>query len=79
MVAAVKAGKSYVSFHLMAVYIHPELVEKYAPDLKKRMQGKSCFNFQKYDTDSAAGLKAMLKAGIEGMRKSPMFKPRTFS
>ncbi len=78
MVAAVKAGKAYVSFHLMAVYMRPELVEKYAPSLKKRMQGKSCFNFHSYDAGAAAELKAMLEAGIEGMRKSPMFRPNTF-
>ena len=79
MVAAVRAGKAYVSFHFMAVYMHPELVRKYAPDLKKRMQGKACFNFQTYDAGAAAGLKALLKAGIEGMRKSPMFKPDMFA
>jgi hypothetical protein len=78
MVAAVRAGKSYVSIHVMSVYMHPELVTKYAPELKKRMQGKSCFNFQTYDPDAAKGLKALLNAGIAQTRKSALFKPGTF-
>ena len=35
-----------VSFHLMPVYASPELLMKMSPELKKRMQGKSCFNFK---------------------------------
>lgn len=42
---AVQVKKSYVSFHLMAVYLRPELGAKVSPALKARMQGKSCFNF----------------------------------
>lgn len=47
--AGVKTGKTYVSFHLMAVYVFPDLLENVSPDLKKRMQGKSCFNFTRAD------------------------------
>src|SRR5262245_61585754 len=43
--AGVRRGKAYVSFHLMPVYALPDLSEKISPALKKRMQGKSCFNF----------------------------------
>ena len=38
--------KNYVSFHLMPVYVHPELLEDISDTLRKRMQGKSCFNFK---------------------------------
>ena len=79
MVAAVVANKSYVSFHLVPVYMFPDLVGTCAPSLKKRMQGKGCFNFQTYDPEAARGLKALLKAGIERTRESPMFKPGAFS
>jgi len=77
-VSAVKAGKAYVSFHLVPVYMFPDLVETYAPELKKRMQGKGCFNFQTYDAEAARALKLLLKAGIERTKKSPMFKSGTF-
>ncbi|MBW3631442.1 MAG: hypothetical protein KY456_00300 [Chloroflexi bacterium] len=42
---AVKIGKRSVSFHLMPVYVHPDLGDGMSPELRKRMQGKSCFNF----------------------------------
>ena len=46
---AVQTRKNYVSYHLMAVYAFPELLEGMSPELKKRMQGKSCFNFKAVD------------------------------
>src|SRR5262245_60995519 len=48
-IAAVQINKNYVSFHLMPVYGCPELVEQLSPTLRKRMQGKSCFNFTSID------------------------------
>jgi hypothetical protein len=48
-VAAVKIHNGYVSFYLMPVYEHPGLVEGISDDLRKRMQGKSCFNFTEVD------------------------------
>ena len=41
---AVKLGKAYVSFHLMPLYMSPALQKEISPPLKKRMQGKTCFN-----------------------------------
>ena len=46
---AVQLRKSYVSFHLMPVFMYPDLLDGISPELKKRMQGKSCFNFKKID------------------------------
>ncbi len=63
---AVRLGKAYVSFHLMPVYMCPELMESISPQLKKRMQGKSCFNFK---TDPPpellAELKQLTKRGVQ--------------
>ena len=44
-VAGTRLGKSYVSYYLMPVYATPGLVESLSPELRKRMQGKACFNF----------------------------------
>jgi len=44
--ASVRLGKAYVSFHLMPLYMNPVLVRSISPELKKRMQGKTCFNFK---------------------------------
>lgn len=42
---AAQIKKAYVSYHLMPVYEHPALLEGISDALRKRMQGKSCFNF----------------------------------
>ena len=65
---AVKIGKRYVSFHLMAVYVHPELLDGISPELRKRMQGKSCFNFTAPDDALFAELGKLTAAGLETYR-----------
>jgi hypothetical protein len=42
---AVQTKKSYVSYHLMPVYEDPALLGGISDALRKKMQGKSCFNF----------------------------------
>lgn len=42
---AVIRGRVSVSFHLMPLYWEPALAQGISAGLKKRMQGKSCFNF----------------------------------
>ena len=48
---AVQIRKSYVAYHLYPVYTNPELLDDLSDNLKKRMQGKSCFNFKKEITE----------------------------
>ena len=43
--AAVQTKKSYVSYHLMPVYEDPALLDGISDALRKKMHGKSCFNF----------------------------------
>ena len=64
----VRAGKSYVSYHLMAVYADPSLLESVSPALRKRMQGKSCFNFTKLDEATMAELAELTRRGVEWYR-----------
>jgi hypothetical protein len=61
---AVKIGKRYVSFHLMPVYVHPDLLEGMSPELRRRMQGKSCFNFTRPDDALFAELETLTAAGF---------------
>jgi len=63
--AAVRAGKNYVSYHLMPVYASPELNQKLSPELKKRMQGKACFNFTVVDAPLFKELAEVTKAGYK--------------
>ena len=61
--------KNYVSFYLMPVYMYPELLKEISPGLKKRMQGKSCFNFQKVEPDLFKELEALTSRGAEKFKK----------
>lgn len=61
---AVQIKKHYVSYYLMPVYVDPTLLEGVSPALKKRMQGKSCFNFNQVDPPLFKELAALTKAGF---------------
>ncbi len=60
---AVQIKKAYVSFHLMPLYVKPELLESISPALKARMQGKSCFNFSAVDPVLFKELDDLTRAG----------------
>lgn len=61
---AVQLKKSFVSFHLMPVYLKPELLDAISPELKARMQGKSCFNFKEVDKPLFEQLAALTQTGL---------------
>jgi hypothetical protein len=61
---AVKTGKRSVSFHLMPVYVDPDLVQGISPELRKRIQGKSCFNFTRQDDALLGELETLTAAGF---------------
>ena len=74
----VRLGKNYVSFYLMSIYACPDLLKGTSPELKKRMQGKSCFNFSAVDEKLFQELARLTRAGaakfndqkfIDGLRK----------
>jgi hypothetical protein len=60
---AVQLKKGYVSYHLMPVYLAPALLDTLSPELKARMQGKSCFNFKAVDEPLMRELQALTQAG----------------
>lgn len=62
---AVQIKKSYVAFHLMPIYYHPELLENISQELKNRMQGKSCFNFKKIEDSLFSELSILTKNALE--------------
>ena len=68
-VAAVQTKKNYVSFHLMPVYAAPELLQSLSPALRKRMQGKSCFNFKTIDREQVKELAHLTQTGLETFEK----------
>jgi len=77
MFGAVRLGKNYVSYHLMSVYASPDV--PMSPELKKRMQGKACFNFKEVDERLFKELAKITKEGakrfsnekfVEGLRQA---------
>lgn len=62
---AVQIKKNYVSFHLMPVYMYSGLLESASPELKKHLQGKSCFNFKKIEPSLFEELEQLTGQGYE--------------
>ncbi len=63
---SVRVGKAYVSFHLMPLYMNPALTKTVSPTLKKRMQGKSCFNFKADpEPEALSELKRLADAAVK--------------
>ena len=71
--AGVKTGKNYVSFHLLYLYFNPAATKAIPPALKKRLQGKACFNFTTVDEDRFAELGRLIGDGLK-IYKSPKFQ-----
>ena len=67
--ASAQIKKNYVSFYLMPVYMYPDLLKNISPELKKHMQGKSCFNFKKIEKPLFEELSQLTKQGFERMMK----------
>ncbi len=62
---AAQIKKNYVSFYLMPVYMRPDLLKNISPELKKHMQGKSCFNFKKIEKPLFEELSQLTEQGFE--------------
>lgn len=83
-VASIRIGKRYVSFYLMSVYSSPKLLESMSPQLRRRMQGKSCFNFTTVDESlfeelgriTLAGFKPYLALAAEVSKKKVLVRAR---
>jgi hypothetical protein len=75
---AVKIGKRSVSFHLMPVYVHPDLADGMSPQLRKQMQGKSCFNFNftRIDPTLIVELERLTAAGFARFQEDEMIPAR---
>ncbi len=69
--AGTRLGKRYVSYYLMPIYVQPSLLDDISPELRRRMQGKSCFNLTKVDEPLLAELEALTKKGYEATGGDP--------
>jgi hypothetical protein len=69
---AAQIRKNYVSYYLMPVYIFPDLLTELSPRLRKRMQGKSCFNFTAVEEDLLEELARLTQQGAERVRQASL-------
>ena len=66
MFAAARIGKNYVSYYFMPVYAG--MNADMSPALKKRMQGKACFNFTTVDKALFGELAELTRKGYDQWR-----------
>ena len=66
--ASVQINKSYVSYHLLPLYMDKTLCNAMSPALRKRMQGKGCLNFTTIDPAQLKELAAITKEAIAGFK-----------
>lgn len=59
-----KKRKKYISYYLMPVYMEPRLLDGMSKRLKKRMHGKSCFNFKDINEIPLQELKEFTEKGF---------------
>lgn len=69
--AGTRLGKRYVSYYLMPIYVRPSLLDGISPELRRRMQGKSCFNFTKVDEPLLVELEQLTAVGYEATGGDP--------
>lgn len=69
-VAFVEVRKSYVSYHLMGLYMNDALARSLSKGLLARKQGKSCLNFTNDDPALFKELEQVTARSIEGMKKA---------
>lgn len=62
-VGGTRVGKAYVSYYLMGAY-DGGLQSSMSPELRKRMQGKTCFNFTKVDEQLFSELEGITAKAI---------------
>jgi len=72
---SVEIKKNYVSAHVMPVYVHPELLATISPALRKRMQGKGCFNFKVKDEALLAELGSLITRGAKCFARDGSLRP----
>ena len=62
--AGVRAGRAYVSFYLMPIYSNPELMGRISDGLRRRLHGKSCFNFARPEPELFDELGELVRNGF---------------
>lgn len=73
--AAVLRKKSAVTYHLMPLYYNSSLAATIPAALLPRMQGKTCFNFQRPDPELFAAIDALTRLGRDQWQRHGFLEP----
>ena len=68
--ARIRIGKRHVSFQLFPLDVERALTRAITPRLRKRMQGTSCFNFEKTDPAELRDLTKLVRLAATSFKKS---------
>ena len=71
--AAVANRKDSVTFHFFPCYMNKAMLES-APNLVKKLKGKTCFHFKKVEDVNEKELNALLKKGVVAWKKMGYMK-----
>jgi hypothetical protein len=63
--AGVQIRRAFVSFHLLPIYSHPELLSNISDPLRKRLAGRTSFNFTRPERELLVELSALVDRGFE--------------
>ena len=66
----VQVGKTYVSFHHMALYGNARLRDAMSKELRSHMQGKTCLSFKAVDEALFRELEELTASGCRGMKNA---------
>jgi hypothetical protein len=69
-VAWIQLGKTYMSFHLMALYGCKKLLDGMSKELRARTQGKTCFNFRTDNERLFQELESLTAEGVSAFRQA---------
>lgn len=58
----------------MPVYADPTLLDGISPALRKRMQGKNCFNFKSIEPELFKEIGQLIDTGVKTFEKAGKFK-----
>jgi len=67
-IAWVEVRKTYVSYHLMGIDGNPKVAAKLSQQLRRHMQGKTCFNFKTLDAALIEDLREVTAESLRGLR-----------
>ena len=70
-----RVGKRYVSYYLMPLYSDPSLGDDLSAALRKRRQGKSCFNLSTVDDALLAELEQLTARAFAATAGDPSWRP----